>query len=180
MPLLLTSDEYSAYETAIVYAFGQPVEASKGPGRPRIVPQLQVPETVVYATVHKERQGQRVVAVSQRQVFGTAQGLATALERSEVSSGVNTSFVERQNGADRGRNARKVRKSSRFSRDWRVHEAMTFLTMYAYNFCWAVRTLRVKDEEGRWSRRSPAMAAGLADHVWTWQEWFTRPAVQSA
>ena len=180
MPLLLTSDEYSAYETAIVYAFGQPGEASKGPGRPRIVPQLQVPETVVYATVHKERQGQRVVAVSQRQVFGTAQGLATALERSEVSSGVNTSFVERQNGADRGRNARKVRKSSRFSRDWRVHEAMTFLTMYAYNFCWAVRTLRVKDEEGRWSRRSPAMAAGLADHVWTWQEWFTRPAVQSA
>ena len=178
--LLLSSDEYPAYETAIELSFGQAVEAAKGPGRPRIVPERRLPETVVYATVHKERQGHRVVAVTQRQVFGTAQALATALERSEVSSGVNTSFVERQNGADRGRNARKVRKSSRFSKDWRVHEAMTFLTMYAYNFCWAVRTLRVQDDEGRWCRRSPAMAAGLANHVWTWQEWFTRPAVQSA
>lgn len=180
VPLLLTSDEYPAYETAIERSFGRAVEAPKGPGRPRIVPERRLPETVVYATVHKERQGPRVVAVTQRQIFGTAEALTTALERSEVSNGVNTSFVERQNGADRGRNARKVRKSSRFSKDWRVHEAMTFLTMYAYNFCWAVRTLRVKDDEGRWNHRSPAIAAGLADHVWTWREWFTRPAVQSA
>ena len=106
--------------------------------------------------------------------------MATALERSVVSTGVNTSFVERRGGADRGRNARKVRRPSRFSKDRRVHEAMTFPTMYAYNFRWAVRTLRMKDDEGRWKRRSPAMAAGLADHVWTWREWFTRPAVQPA
>jgi hypothetical protein len=57
---------------------------------------------------------------------------------------------------------------------------MTYLTLYGYNFCWCVRTLRVKDEEGRWQERTPALAAGLTDHVWTWREWFTRPAVQPA
>ena len=48
---------------------------------------------------------------------------------------MNTSFMERQNGTDRGRNARKARKTYRFSKDWQVHEAMTYLTMYSYNFC---------------------------------------------
>ncbi len=56
---------------------------------------------------------------------------------------------------------------------------MTYLTMYGYNFCWCVRILRVKDAEGRWKQRTPAMAAGLSNHPWTWREWFTRPAVQS-
>ena len=92
---------------------------------------------------------------------------------------MNTSFIERQNATDRGRNARKSRKTYRFSKDWQVHEAMTFLTMYSYNFCWRVRTLRIKESDGRWRQRSPALAAKLTDHVWTWKEWFTRPAVQS-
>jgi hypothetical protein len=132
-----------------------------------------------YATVHKHRENDRVVAVDQRQVFGTRRGLESALEKSSASRGVNTSFVERHNGADRGRNARKAGRTYRFSKDWQLHEAMTFLTMYGYNFCWAIRTLRVKDRQGRWQTRSPAMTAGLADHIWTWEEWFTRPAVQS-
>ena len=179
VPLLLTSDEYPAYETAIERTFGVPVPTPSGPGRPRIVPQRALPEDLTYATVHKHRQGQRVIAVDRRLIFGTASTLQATLGRSEVSTGVNTSFLERQNGADRGRNARKVRKTSRFSKDWRVHEAMTYLTMYGYNFCWEVRTLRIKGEDGRWRHRSPAMAAGLADHLWTWREWFTRPAAQS-
>ncbi len=54
---------------------------------------------------------------------------------------------------------------SRFSKDRRVHEAITYYTLYRYNFCWVVRTLRRRDEQGRWQRRTPAMAAGLADHV---------------
>ncbi len=90
----------------------------------------------------------------------------------------NGEFVERQNGTDRHRNARKARKTYRFSKDWRDHEAVTYLTMYAYNFCWPVRTLRIKDEQGCWRQRSPAMAAGLADHVWSIPEWLTFPAIR--
>jgi hypothetical protein len=50
---------------------------------------------------------------------------------------------------------------------------MTYLTLYRYNFCWCMRTLRVKHEDGRWRVRTPALAAGLTDHLWTWREWFT-------
>jgi hypothetical protein len=97
---------------------------------------------------------------------------------SRASRAINTSFVERQNGTDRHRNARKARKTYRFSKDWRHHEAVTYLTMYVYNFCWPVRTPRVKDEGGRWQRRSPAMAAELADHVWSLPEWLAFPSVR--
>ena len=52
---LLTSDEYPAYESAIVATFGEPVPAPGGPGRPRIIAERTVPEKVIYATVHKRR-----------------------------------------------------------------------------------------------------------------------------
>jgi hypothetical protein len=56
---------------------------------------------------------------------------------------------------------------------------MTYLTLYSDNFCSCVRTLRTKGGDERWRERTPAMAAGLAGHVWTWKVWFTRPATQS-
>jgi len=179
-PELMTSDEYPAYQTAIERTFGEPVVPRRGPGRPRIEPERRLPEGLTYATVHKHREGNRVVAVERRLIFGTPASLEAALADSGVSVGVNTSFLERQDGADRGRNARKARKTYRFSKDWQVHEAMSYLTLYGYNSCWAVRTLQVRDGEGHWQGRSPVMAAGLADRVWTWREWFTRPASQSA
>jgi hypothetical protein len=181
-PDLITTDELPAYKTAIEVTFSEPVPRPerRGPGRPRVLPERRLPDGLSYATVHKTRDGNRVVAVEQRQVFGSPEGLEEALGRSKVSDRVNTSFLERQNGADRGRNARKARKTYRFSKDWEVHEAMTYLTMYGYNFCWPVRTLRVKETEGKWRKQSPAMSAKLADHIWTWREWFTRPATQSA
>jgi hypothetical protein len=58
------------------------------------------------------------------------------------------------------------------------HEAVTYLTMSSSNFCWVVRTLRVKGVEGVWQQRRPAMSAGLTDHVWQLSEWLTFPAVQ--
>ncbi len=181
-PLLMTSDELAAYATAIETTFGVPTPPPerRGPGRPRVVAELRLPEGVCYATVHKHRENGRVVAVEQKQVFGTSEDLEEALGASPVSGKVNTSFLERQHATDRGRNARKSRKTYRFSKDWQVHEAVTYLTMYSDNFCWCVRTLRVKDEEGRWRARTPAMAAGLTDHVWTLREWLMRPAVQSS
>jgi len=180
-PALMTSDELASYATAIATTFSEPTPppARRGPGRPRVTPARRLPEEVCYATVHKHRENGRVIAVEQVRVFGTAEGLEEALGKSTVSRAVNTSFLERQNGTDRGRNARKGRKTYRFSKDWEVHEAVTYLTMYSYNFCWCVRTLRVKGEDGRWRERTPATAAGLTDHVWTLREWFMRPVVQS-
>jgi len=180
-PALITTDEAPVYRAAIATAFSEPVPpaSKRGPGRPRLVPRRRLPEHLSYATVHKRREGGRVVAVERRQLFGTPGGLAAALAASAVSRQVNTSFVERQHATDRGQNARKSRRTYRFSKDWRVHEAMTYNTLYRYNFCWPVRTLRVAGSDGGWHRRTPAMAAGLADHVWSTEEWLRFPAIQS-
>ena len=105
-PALMTSDELPAYATAIETTFSEPVSppARRGPGRPRIVPERSLPEGLCYATVHKERENGRVVAVEQEQVFGTAEALDEALSESSASQSVNTSFVERHHGTDRSRN----------------------------------------------------------------------------
>jgi hypothetical protein len=180
-PALVTSDEYPAYASALAAISAEPVEApaTPRPGRPPLLPERRMPEGLAYATVHKERAQGRVVAVRRTVVLGGPGRVERALAASACSRVINTSFVERQHATDRGRNARKARRTYRFSKDWRVHEAMTYYTLYRYNFCWAVRTLRVRDEDGRWQRRTPAMAAGLADHVWSPREWLSFPAVQS-
>jgi IS1 family transposase len=176
---LMTSDEYPVYESAIRDTYGQKVTPPRTgrPGRPRKA-QVVVPAGLTYATVHKERENNRVVSVSTRVVFGTAAAVAQALVVSSVSTVVNTCFVERHNGTDRNRCSRKVRKSYGFSKDWEVHRSATAFSYFSYNFCWPVRTLRVKGEDGYWQARTPAMAAGLTDHVWSLREWLTFPAVQ--
>jgi IS1 family transposase len=176
-PALITTDDYSAYEGAILEAFGTEVVPPRTGkrGRPR-APYKVAPAGLHYATVHKTRKKGRVVDVATRVIFGTAAGVQAALARSRVSQTVNTAFVERHNGTDRNRNARKVRKTYCFSKDWWVHRAITFFTMYSYNFCWPVRTLKTK--EG--AAQTPAMLAKLTDHVWDLAEWLRRPAVQLA
>jgi hypothetical protein len=175
---LITTDEYAPYRGAILEAYGETVTPPRSGkrGRPR-GSYKRPPAGLTYATVHKSRAKGQVVKVEQRIIFGTAEGVAAALARSASSRAISTSFVERQNGTDRNRNARKVRKTYCFSKDWSVHQAITYFTMYSYNSCWPVRTLRVKDEDGTWQRRTPAMAAGLTDHVWMLSEWLTLPAV---
>ena len=136
------------------------------------------PPGLNYATVQKRREKGRVVEIVTRVVFGTRAAVQAALAKSKASRRINTSFLERQNATDRHHNARKVRKTYTFSKDGRVHEAMTYFTMYSYNFCGPVPTLNERDDRGSWRRRTPAMAAGLADHIWTMREWITMPGVQ--
>src|SRR5262244_2230673 len=135
----------------------------------------RVPELVmsdeypVYAEVLLSVFGEeRVPAVEARVVFGELG------PRQRVS----TSYLERYNGTDRHRNARKGRKSYCFSKDWEVHEAMTCFSIFSYNFCWPVRTLRQGNRKAGYVKRTPAMVADLTDHVWSLEEWLTLPAVQ--
>ena len=177
---LITTDEYAAYKTALLEAYGEEITPPRTGkrGRPRS-PYKVAPAGLLYATVHKTRKKGRVVKVETRVVFGLLAAVVAALLLSKVSKKVNTSFVERHNGTDRNRNARKVRKTYCFSKDWEVHAAVTYFTMYNYNFCWPVRTLRVREaKESPWVQRTPAMVAGLTDHVWSLREWLTFPTVQ--
>jgi IS1 family transposase len=176
---LITSDEYPVYKTEILEAYGDTVmpPPSGKPGRPAL-PYKVPPPDLKYAMVHKVRKNGRVIQVTPRVIFGTLVAVLAALTLSLVSTAINIAFVERHNGTDRNRNGRKVRKTYGFSKDWKVHEAVTYFTMYSYNFCWPVRTLRVKGPDDVWAPRTPAMVAGLTDHVWSLREWLTCPAIQ--
>jgi IS1 family transposase len=167
---LITTDEYPAYASALAAVYAEP--APEGAA----VPQAQrLPAWLVYATVHKTRENNRVVKVEARLVYGTLLSLAAALVWTVLGC-VSTVFIERANGTDRGRNSRKVRKTYRFSKDWDVHRAMTFFTLYSANYCWAVRTLREEIAPKQYRQRTAAMVAGLTDHVWTLKEWLLFPS----
>ena len=175
---LMTSDSYPAYRTAILQAYGETVTSPRTgrPGRPKHEYKTP-PASLVYATVEKVRAKGRVVEILTHIVFGSMAAIAAALAGSSVSRSINTSFLERQHLTDRHHNARKSRKTYRFSKVWRFHEAATYFTLYSYNFCWPVRTLREAIGDGHYHKRTPAMAAGLADHTWSMAEWISLPVV---
>jgi IS1 family transposase len=179
---LMTSDDYPSYKIAINDVYGLrsvPLKlAHPGRGAPRIMTKKRPPPELNYARICKKRENGRVVEVSVEVVFGSEESIAKALRQSAVSHAVNTSFLERYNGTDRHHNARKSRQTYRFSKDWLMHEAMTWFTSYSYNFCWPVRTLARVDRERVYHPCTPAMSAGLTDHVWTLTEWVVMPVTQ--
>lgn len=175
--LLFTSDEHSPYKTAIEKNYGQEVPQMKQPKSGHLPnSKKEIPKDLCYATVCKTREKGRVVKIIKTIVFGTTELLKTLLARSTVSTTINTSFVERNNGTDRGQNSRKARKSYCFSKDWAMHNTISYFIGFSYNFCWTVRTLRQKDSNDQWHNRTPAMTAGLSDHIWSMKEWSTYPS----
>src|SRR5262249_16365971 len=118
----------------------------------------------------------RVVEVVRPLVFGTLYLWGALLKRSTASATIDTSFVERNDGTDRHQNARKRRKTYASSKDLAMHRAAADFIGSSYNSSWPVRTPRVGEPEGPWQDRTPAMAAGVSDPVWSIREWVTYPA----
>jgi IS1 family transposase len=174
-PELITSDAWPGYPEVIQEVFGEeytPPRTGK-PGRPA-GPRKEIPEGLNYGTVHKRREKGRVVEVLTKVVMGALAVVLALLGGQKIS----TSYLERHNATDRHRNAREARKTYRFSKDIEMHEAVTYFTMYSYNFCWPVRTLRQEIGPRRYRQRSPAVTAGLTDHVWSLREWLAFPVCQ--
>jgi len=73
---------------------------------------------------------------------------------------VSASYVERQNLTMRMSMRRFTRLTNGFSKKIENHAAMVALYFMYYNFCRVHQTIRV----------TPAMEAGIADHVWTIEE----------
>ena len=70
----MTSDEYAAYETAIATTFSEAVPGRRG-GPAVAAPARAAPAAgLTYATVHKERKKDRVVAIHRKVVLGSRGG----------------------------------------------------------------------------------------------------------
>lgn len=74
-----------------------------------------------------------------------------------VADRICTSHIERQNLSVRMGMRRMTRLTNGFSKKWENLEAAYALWFAYYNFCRVHKTLRV----------TPAMEAGITDHVWT-------------
>jgi IS1 family transposase/transposase-like protein len=74
-----------------------------------------------------------------------------------------TSIVERSNLSLRMQNRRFTRLTNAFSKKWENHWAMVAIFYCWYNFGRVHKSLRT----------TPAMAAGIADHIWSFRELLT-------
>jgi len=175
---LFTSDKLSHYPKALLEAYGieKPVERPSGTrGRPP-KPDLVLPKELQYAQVIKKRRKGRVVKVETRIVFGSEKKIKQILRDSPVSRKVNTSFTERNNLTLRHQSKRLSRKTLCFSKQKRMLELALYLALAYYHFAkehWGLRQRVYKQKPKKWRRRTPAMAAKIADHIWSTHELMT-------
>jgi IS1 family transposase len=90
---------------------------------------------------------------------------------------VSTSFVERQNLTMRMQMRRFTRLTNAYSKKIANHEAAVAVHFLHYNFCRVHQTL-TRAKGG--IHQTPAMAAGLADRVWTVEDLVGLLAVESS
>ncbi|GAC1405811.1 MAG: IS1 family transposase [Chloroflexota bacterium] len=165
--LLICVDGFSAYVGAVRTVFRVAVRTGRR-GRPRLV----LPETVLLAQVVKSHQGRRLVDVTRRVVFGTAEAVAAAIARTKGGTQINTAYIERLNATFRACLVPLTRRGRRLAHGTALLHSGMWLVGTAYNFCWVHESLRLRAIGGRskWLERTPAMAAGLTDHIWTMEE----------
>ena len=178
IPLCLT-DGLKDYGTAFLTHFGswtQP-ERRRGKGplpKPRWMP---LPE-LLYAQVVKSYRRRRIVGVKYRVVFGAIEQVQQVL--SVCGRKINTAFVERLNLDIRQRVAAVGRRVNTLCQgeDGLRQQLVVYQTYY--NFCLPHASLRQPlpqpvptngtGSAKVWQPCTPAMAAGLTDHVWTLRE----------
>jgi IS1 family transposase/transposase-like protein len=177
-----TSDELPHYANALLDVYGVWVRPPRNGPRGRFPkPHRAPPPDLCYAVVVKEREKGRVVNITTRLVYGTTEQVDAALRASPVSRTITTYGVERNNATVRQHSRRMGRKVNAFSKDPGYLEHQLTLAFAYYHFVVPHRGLRqrlprvlpTKGRQGsrkKWKPVTPAMAAGLTDHVWTMDE----------
>ncbi len=178
---IFTSDDLPHYADALLDVYGQTLvpPCTGKPGRPR-KPYKVPPDDLLYAVVCKRREGSRVVEVTTQIIYGTPEKMALALKRSPVSHTISTYGVERNNLTIRQHARRLSRKVNAFSKDQDYLEHQLALSFAYYHFVIPHNGLRQKlprplptngtGSPKVWLQRTPAMAAGLTDHIWSTDE----------
>lgn len=170
---LFVSDGWDAYIEALLGAFHriQDRPSTGRPGRPPGPQMIPDPE-LRYAQLVKVRKNGRVVAIHKRVIFGEED----TLDKDTIS----TSLIERENLSFRQDNRRLSRKTNGFSkRIEMLNHQVAFYRVYT-NCVKKHSSLREQINEKvvgnvrrKWRHRTPAMSAGITDHVWSLRELFT-------
>jgi hypothetical protein len=137
-----------------------------------------------YAQVVKQYGGCAVVGVVQRICQGTPAQVAALLQASQGGGGINTAYIERltlpfAHGWLRWCGGAAACAPNPDPARGRL------LVGTVYNFCTYHESLRVElllpHHRRRWLRRTPAIATGITDHLWSVSEllWFKVPKSRS-
>lgn len=133
-------------------------------GRPRRPRLVACPELKYGQVVKQRNERHRLIGVSKRSRYGDV-----PLEQ------ISTVYIERQNLTLRHENRRLTRKTLAFSKEVSELKAQMFVYQVYYNFARPHRALKlpVSEDNGtlkKWQSRTPAMAAGLSDHICSLRE----------
>jgi len=167
------SDGFSCYLQALIeYYHTIKVFPKTGKrGRPRN-PVKEAHPDLVYGQVVKEKVKGRLVKVTYRVIHGAARLTALGLS-------ISTTLLERLNLTLRQSLAPLARKTLGFSkRRENLQAQVTFFQVF-YSFARPHMSLRDRNNNNSerfqraYTERTPAMAAGLTDHVWTFRELLT-------
>jgi IS1 family transposase len=177
-PLFLT-DGFREYLTALLTHYGQWVQPARQRAQgPAPKPRWRPLPGLLYAQVVKTVRRRRLVRVRHRVVFGTLEAVQQVL--AACGWQINTAFVERVNLTIRQHVAAVGRRVSTLCKgEDGLRQQLSLYHVY-YNFCLPHTSLRKSllppepthgtGSAKRWQPRTPAMAAGLTDHVWTLRE----------
>jgi hypothetical protein len=169
---LFTSDKLPAYVAALSanYSTPEPPPAQRGRGRPRRTPRRVLDATLLYTQVDKRREQGRVVEVRRRIIFGARDIITEVLGGQQI----HTAYVERDNLTSRQSIGRLVRKTLSHSKKSYFLQRHLALEDAVFNFVRPHQALRIAvphPTPGRkWQQRTPAMAAELTDHIWSFEE----------
>jgi transposase-like protein len=155
--LLFVSDGLATYIDAVRKAFRTRQRGTGG--RPRLIPW---PEIAI-AQVVKQYVGRAVTGTRHRLIQGSVQLFLTLLWSTPGCQVLNTAFIERLNGTFRSRLAVLGRRTRCAARRATTVTRGMYLVGTVYNFC-SVHASLTLDNGGL---QTPAMAAGITDHVWT-------------
>lgn len=168
---------------AVAEAFStlEPVPRRYPRGRPPGPKRVPLPG-LLYAQVDKPRRQGRVIRVVKRIVIGNETAIRQVLEANGWGTTINTAYVERANGTVRHKNRRLPRKTYGFSKKTDWHRAQLAVETLHYSFLQCQDALRLplprtQLSQPKWQRHTPAMAEGITDHRWSFEElfWFVTP-----
>ena len=190
--VVLFTDGEPSYEKLFRRTFGRPFRPARKGSRGRFPKvryhlsrrQAQVMVRKTRTPRGGPRQGGRLVQVETQIAHGSSKRVARELSRLGFSK-ANTSTIERRNGTARTRRVRpwmdatSVRKSLAFAKTMETKQVLGAWGVLVYNWGRGCRSLKrpLPQPQGRrvYERRSPAMAAGLTDRIWSVRELLHSP-----
>jgi hypothetical protein len=164
----LLIDNHLPYPAAILEVFGLIKHGRRRRGRGRRKrPRLKPPPGLLVGVVDTIRDPSgRVVEVRTHALFGRKRAIQQRIVELGLGRQINTAHLERLNGTLRGQQARLARRTRRVSRREGPLQGSLWLWRDVHNW------VRI---HGALGDRTPAMAQGLAEHVWTVLEYVRYP-----